>query len=120
MTDKSTNPNEAANSQLARPTTGGSVSKRKAKKAEEFNSVDLKAKATSKTSVDAVGGDRNLTAAMVEVADKQFQHAARAYGDRCSQNMAELEKFVQQCQGHMYDGITLNLAQQFGYPDTEA
>lgn len=110
MTDNT----QPQNNQLARPTAGGTVAKRKAKKAEQFDPLDLKAD-KPKTNVDAVGGsDRNLTAAMVEVADKQFQHAARAYGDRCAQNMAELESFIQQCQRHLYDGITLGLAQQFG------
>ena len=107
------------NNQLARPTAAGGMTKRKAKKSDQFQSIDLKADAP-KTDVDAVGKeDRNLTAAMVEVADKQFQHAARAYGDRCAQNMAELESFIQQCQRHLYDGITLGLAQQFGNAGTE-
>lgn len=108
-----TDDNQSQNNQLARPTASGGMAKKKAKKAEQFDTLDLKA-GTPKTNVDAIGSDRNLTAAMVEVADKQFQHAARAYGDRCAQNMAELESFIQQCQRHLYDGITLGLAQQFG------
>lgn len=105
---------QSPNSPLARPTTSGKMS-RKAKKAQHFNPVDLKADETPKTDVNALGDEhRNLTAAMVEVADKQFQHAARAYGDRVAQNMQQLEAFVHQVQAHAYDSITLSLAQQFG------